>query len=233
MKDQQQIVFDANSESEALESQRNTELTAFFQFNKDALNSGTDMSELCRYVDMPKNHVYNKSTKEWRLRRRGTAAIGRVHTVNPVAGDLFYIRMLLHDNHCIGKISFEDMLVLPSGRSCETYKDVCCELGLLNDDREWHKVLDEAAATTMCAQIREMYVIILIFCNPSYPCSLFDEFWMTWVDDFKNKGLQRNIELSDAQLKTMVLLDIEMRLQSYEKSLEFWIGLCWRHLIEH
>ena len=59
LKDQQQVVFDVNSEIEALETQRNTELTAFFEYNKTALEEGTDRSELCRYVDMPKNHVYN------------------------------------------------------------------------------------------------------------------------------------------------------------------------------
>ena len=66
--------------------------------------------------------------------------IGRVHTVNPVAGDTYYLRVLLHDDHCRGKISFEDMLQLPSGHGCETYKEVCLELGLLHDDREWHRV---------------------------------------------------------------------------------------------
>ena len=220
LKDQQQVVFDINSEIEALENQRNTELTAFFEYNAAALAEGIERSELCRYVDMPKNHVYSKSTKKWSKRRRGAAVIGRVHTVNPVAGDVFYLRILLHNNHCIGKTSFNDMLSVPSGKLCETYKDVCVELGLLNDDKEWEKILDEAAATNLCSQIREMFVIILQFCFPSEPGLLFNKFWDTWVDDFKQKGLQRNMELSDSQLKTMVLMDLEARLQSFERTLE-------------
>ena len=219
LKDQQQVIFDANLETEALENQRNTELTAYFEFNRNALENGTHMSELCKYVDMPKHHVYNKSKKEWKHRKRGAPVIGQIHTVNPVAGEPFYLRMLLHNDHSIGKVSFDDMLKVP-GKQCETYKEVCCELGLLNDDREWHKILDEAAATTMCPQIREMYVIILIFCMPSDPVSLFNEFWSTWVDDFQRKGIQRNVQLDEDQLRTMVLLDIEVRLQSYEKRLQ-------------
>ena len=218
LKDQQQVVFDEHQETEALELQRETELTAFFQFNKDALDSGSDYSELCRYVDMPEQHVYQG--KEWRKRKRGEPVIGRIHSVNPVAGETFYLRMLLHNNHCIGKTGYSDMLTLNNGRQCETFKEVCCELGLLNDDREWQRILQEAAATQLCPQIRELYVTILLFCMPSEPRALFDEFWRTWAEDFEHRNQARNIELTEGQLRSMVLLDIDLRLQSAEKSLQ-------------
>ena len=151
LKDQQQVVFDEGQEIEALETQRETELTAFFTYNKDALDNGADITELCKYVDMPEKHVYQD--KEWRIRKRGEPSIGRLHTVNPVAGDVFYLRMLLHNNHCIGKKSYIDMLKLPNGRQCETFKEVCCQLGLLSDDREWERILQEAAETQLCPQM--------------------------------------------------------------------------------
>ena len=150
---------------------------------------------------MPENHVYQD--KEWRNRRRGEPVIGRVHTVNPVAGDVFYLRMLLHDNHCVGKTSYVDMLKLSNGRQCESYKEVCLELGLLNDDREWERILTDAAATQLCPQIRELYVTILLFCMPSEPRALFNEFWSTWADDFQHRGNQRNLALTEDQLRTM------------------------------
>ena len=50
--------------------------------------------------------------------------------------------------------------------------------------------------------------------------SVFNEFWRTWKDDFEMQAQKRNQELSEEQLRTMVLLDIELRLQSFEKSLE-------------
>ena len=111
LKEQQQIVFDADTEDEALENQRETELTAFFKYNEEGKRNG-NTQHFQRYVDMPKTHTYNKSKKVWQLRKQkgGEKVIGRVHTVNPVAGDTYYLRMLLHDNHCIGKVSFEDML---------------------------------------------------------------------------------------------------------------------------
>ena len=59
-----------------------------------------------------------------------------------------------------------------------------------------------------------------MFCMPSDPYFLFNQFWSTWTDDFEQKGHQRNLQLSQEQLYTMVLLDIELRLQSFEKTLE-------------
>ena len=215
LKDQQQVVFDENSEVEALERCRETELTAFFAYNQSV--PAEDRPNQPKYVDMPKTKVYDKSKKEWRIRQRDEV-IGRVHTVNPVAGDLYYLQRLLHDDHCRGKISFEDMLIV-RGEACETYKDVCLQLGLLQDDREWQRVLEEAAATQLCPRIRELYVMLLMFCMPSNPCQLFNMFWQTWCDDFEHQATRNRLELSEIQKKTMVLLDIEFRLQSFEKQL--------------
>ena len=44
LKDQQQVVFDEGQELEALEVQRETELTAFFNFNKEALDNVVDIT---------------------------------------------------------------------------------------------------------------------------------------------------------------------------------------------
>ena len=108
--------------------------------------------------------------------------IGRIHSVNPLAGETFYLRMLLHDDHSKGKTSFTDM-------------KRCRELGLLSDDQEWQRVLAEAANTRLCPQLRELFVVILMFCLPSNQRSLFDEFWDTCVDDFQHKGQRRGMVL--------------------------------------
>ena len=55
---------------------------------------------------------------------------------------------------------------------------------------------------------------------PSNPPALFDEFRSTWCDDFIFKAQrERGIVLTESQQKTMVLQDIDQRLQSYEKNL--------------
>ena len=218
------MVFDEGTEEEALERQRNTELTAFFELNaKLSAEAGgqLDIQSLPTYVEMPQKYTYNKSKKEWIQRKAQSVdtVIGRVHGVNPLAGEAFYLRILLHTEHCKGKTSFQHLRTLPNGRVCDTYQEVCRELGLLTDDQEWERVLEESVSTRLCPQIRELYVAILMFCQPANPRSLFDEFWQTWTDDFEQRGRHRNMALDSDQLKTMVLLDLQLRLQSFEKEL--------------
>jgi hypothetical protein len=220
--DQQQVVFDEGTEEEALERQRETELTAFFQLNSELVGGeATDIQSLPIYVELPKKYRYDKSKKKWLLRkaRSEDTVIGRVHTVNPLAGEAFYLRMLLHNDHCKGKTSFQDMLILPQGQVCETYQQVCCELGLLTDDTEWQRVLEESVSTKMCPQIRELFVTILMFCQPANPRALYDEFWTSWIDDFEQQARRRGKTVDEKQLETMLLLDLELRLQSFEKQL--------------
>ena len=173
------------------------------------------------YVELPKKFRYDKGKKEWISRKSHSedTVIGRVHTVNPVAGEVFYLRILLHNDHCRAKGSFADLRKLPNGKVCESFQEVCRELGLLRDDQEWERVLEESALTKMCPQIRELFVVILMFCQPANPRQLFDEFWNTWIDDFEKKAKTQAIQLDEGQLKTMLLLDLELRLQSFEKEL--------------
>jgi hypothetical protein len=166
-------------------------------------------------LDMPQEYTFKK--KEWHPLQRG-CSIGRVHTVNPLAGDVFYLRMLLYHDHCRGKTSFEDLKTLDNVVQ-ESYQAVCRELGLLSDDQEWSTVLIEAAGTQMCPQIRALYVVILLYCQPADPRKLFDDFWDDWTDDFKLRGQRRGLAFTDSQLKTMVHLDVLVRLQSHEQDL--------------
>ena len=55
LEDQQQIVFDPDQEMEALENQRQTELTAFFAFNSQCLSNGESLDDLPRYTDIEFN----------------------------------------------------------------------------------------------------------------------------------------------------------------------------------
>ena len=55
LEEQQQIVFDPDQEMEALENQRQTELTAFFAFNSQCLSNGESLDDLPRYTDIEFN----------------------------------------------------------------------------------------------------------------------------------------------------------------------------------
>ena len=177
LENQQQIVFDEGTEEAALENQRETELTAFFELNQQLKLAEEGLPNFA-YIDLPKKFRYDKATKKW-IRRKPQSedtVIGRVHTVNPVAGDVFYLRLLLHKEHSKGKTSFMDLRTLDNGKICESFKEVCRELGLLKDDMEWRQVLEESSGIKLCKQVRELFIIIFMFCQQSNSRELFEEF---------------------------------------------------------
>ena len=169
LEDEQNVVFDEETAGTDIEKQRNTELTAFFDYN--ALHPETQV----KYVDFPKKFVWKQ--KEWRIRKSAFDTIGRVHAMNPAAGDVFFLRILLHHEHSAGKVSFQDMKTV-EGEECETYQEVCRVLGLLQDDKEWSNVLIEGSATKLSSALRELFITILLFCVPANPKSLFDNHYM-------------------------------------------------------
>ena len=142
--------------------------------------------------------------------------IARIHTVHPNTGELFYyLRLLLHNHHCRGKKSFADLKLFDDGLIVPTFKEACVKLGLLLHDGEWHAALRDAAITCTGPQLRAMYVIILEFCTSEDPVALFNEHYMDMGDDFTHK----HPRATNDEVRAMVALDIERRLQEKEKSL--------------
>ncbi len=218
LEDQQQLVFEEGTEIENLETFKETELTAFFRLNAELKADNAGLDRMPRYVDMPKQYVYHSKNKRWDIRKQNSDTIGRVHSVGPATGDLYYMRMLLHHNHCRGKTSFTDLKTI-NGELCETYQSVCERLGLLEGDGEYVNALEEASHTKMSPQIRRLFVMILVFCNPDEPRALFERFWDTWKDDYERKAQSMNVVLDEEQLKSLILQDIESNLAAHDKTL--------------
>ena len=218
LENQQQLVFEDGSEIENLEQFKETELTAFFRLNEELKASNAGLELMPKYVDMPKLYTYQSKHRRWAIRKQKHDTIGRVHSVGPASGDLYYLRMLLHHNHCQGKTSFTDLRTV-NGEVCETYQRVCERLGLLQGDVEYINALEEASHTKMSPQLRRLFVMILIFCNPEEPRVLFERFWDTWKDDYERKALAMNVELDEQQLKSLILQDIELNLAAHDKTL--------------
>ena len=104
--------------------------------------------------------------------------------------------------------------------SYESYHEVCRVLGLLQDDNEWDEALTEGSLTKMSSALRELFITIVIFCQPASPKDLFDRHYIEWADDFLATASKKGINLSEAQTKTLVTLDIQQRLQSWNKELK-------------
>ena len=101
LEDEQHVTFDMETAEESIEKQRCTELTEFFVFNQE--NPETNVT----YSDFPQYFTWRD--KKWHPRKRFSGTIGRINVVNPIAGDVYYLRILLHHDHCKGKVSFNDL----------------------------------------------------------------------------------------------------------------------------
>ena len=213
LEDEQVVCFDEGTEEVAAAEERTTELVGFFNLNKKIPED-----QFVKYVDCPKKFRWDTKEKEWLERKINVGTIGRVHSINPAAGDVFFLRILLHNDHCKGKRSHKELMTV-HGEKKESYQEVCRELGLLQDDSEWDQVLTEGAAIKLCPALRELFTTILLFCTPADPRDLFERHFMEWTDDLQMAALKKGLHLSEQQLRTLVLLDLETRLQSREKEL--------------
>ena len=61
--------------------------------------------------------------------------------VSPKAGEKYFLRLLLC--HVTGAKSYADMLQLEGKPPAENFKQACIERGLLKDDKEWDRCLNE------------------------------------------------------------------------------------------
>jgi hypothetical protein len=105
------------------------------------------------------------------------------------------------------------------GIAYETYQEVCRVLGLLQDDLEWDEALTEGSFTKMSSSLRELFVTIVLFCQPANPRDLFNNHFIEWADDFISSASKNGVVLSDSQIRTLVVLDIQQRLLSWDKEL--------------
>ena len=81
-----------------------------------------------------------------------------------------------------GPISFEDLrtvnkLVLP------TFKDACMERGLLRNDAEWDRCLQEAAYFQSGKQIRDLFALILSHCHQTNALLLWNNYKNVMTQD--------------------------------------------------
>ena len=162
-----------------------TTLTAWFQWNETC-----EEDERHPYYDMPMHCVWNKQAKMWTKRIRGKGSVGRVYTISPTSGELFYLRLLLHNPTSIGATSFKDLKTTPDGVEHETFRAACAALGIIGDDNEWDLALRDAVADAMPNQIRQLFVHLLTACEVASPSALFHDYVQPMADDFKHKAQQ-------------------------------------------
>lgn len=64
-----------------------------------------------------------------------------------------------------------------------TYREACEARGILEGDNEWHLLFDEAIQIASSYQLRQLFVIVVLFCSVSNVRGLFDKYWLHMTDD--------------------------------------------------
>ena len=165
-----------------------------------ALNFRDESARQYAYPDIPSHYVF-KTTKvdgrtvsKWEKRQRGHHLIGRMHSVSPAQTELFHLRLLLLNVK--GSKSFKDLKTVDR-QVYESFIAICLALGLIEDDDEWRKALDEASVWMMPGLLRRLFVRILIHCQPIHLEQLWDEFKVKLSEDYA-----RRMGMHEAERKT-------------------------------
>lgn len=146
----QRVYFTEDNAQQRAAQPPNTTLTAFFR-----LCQTNEFARSLLYHEVPKYFTWNTSKNEFQRRKQGAIvpghpdvrasdALGRVYTVHPSNAECFYLRMLLHEVR--GPTSFQTIKTI-DGEVCETYREACFKLGLLENDQHWNTTLTEASET--------------------------------------------------------------------------------------
>jgi hypothetical protein len=201
---QQMVLFDPEkTDQQSILEQSNayrTNLTEFFVACQTYPEAYT-----LTYPQMPAHFVWDNSKKEWRPRQKGTA-VGRVYFAGPAAGERYYLRMLLHVVH--GPTSWESLRTV-NGIVCDTFKAACIARGLLESDDEFHRCLQEAATLQTGRQLRNLFAVILLECNPSDPLLLWNAHAHDLADDCRWRLRQHNItNPTDDEMFSLALHDL-------------------------
>lgn len=175
----QRVFFTEESARERAMQPQNTTLTSFFELCRN-----DHFATTLFYHELPKYYTWDALNKQFLRRKRGANvpdyagiyradALGRVYTVHPNNTECFYLRILLHTIK--GPTSFQALRTV-NGELCDTYREACLKLGLLENDELWEKTLTEASLISLPQQIRNLFAIILTTCTPSNPKSLWEKY---------------------------------------------------------
>lgn len=143
-------------------------LRAYFDLNR----SDPEARELF-YWQIPEKYKWNASLGKWERRQRLRKVIGRLYSVSPRNTTLSRLRLLLL--HVKGATSFEDLKKV-GNRVYDTFDEACLAQGLILDDTEWHRCLEEAALTRSGKHLRRLFATILVHCDVTDPAALWETF---------------------------------------------------------
>ncbi|XP_064637083.1 uncharacterized protein LOC135493587 [Lineus longissimus] len=184
---QQNVIFKEDMAEEALDTMKDTTLMAFFKLNQN----DPDAREYL-YADIPEHYTWQPN-HTWKKRATPLASgevprsIGRINNVSPIQGERFYLKLLL--GHIKGPTSYDDLRNYQQ-HEYNTFKETALAMGLLEDDSEWTVALMEVSQYGTGKQIRATFAVILQYCSPTVPKTLYDKFFTDMSEDIVYQEMQ-------------------------------------------
>ena len=123
----------------------------------------------------------------------------------------FCLRLLLINVK--GATSYEHLRTV-NGTVYPTFKDAAIAMNLLESDRTWEATLQEAAAFQMPFQLRQLFVDICLYCNPTNALHLFETNLTDLMEDYVRSG--HGVQIA----KNLALKWIQDKLQINNQSME-------------
>ncbi len=213
LEDEQMVYFQPGNASEvASRPPPVTKLTGYFELNKQ-----TSESHHILYPDIYKHYVWKdnkwvKRSRDWSKEKDGSAMsdiVGRIPVINLNAQqiELYHLRMLLY--HIPGAKSFADLRTI-NGVEEPTFRAACLKMGLLDDDSENDRAIEEASSIRFGPQLRETFAMLLIWNSPIDPKA----FWEKHKNILSEDLLRRDgLTEPNDQILNEVLLNIEEYVQ--------------------
>jgi hypothetical protein len=216
------VIFNPDEDADAVLERaagERTSLTSFFEANADGGALGV-LARQYTYQEFPQHFTWKngKDEKRWAVRRQGFA-LGRMFFVPPNAGERFYLRTLL--TVVKGPKSFDDLRTY-NGVVHPTFLEACLARGLLEDDGEWRQCLAEASHMQTGSRLRQLFATLLLFCEPSRPAHLWEEFRHNICDDLARRLQTMGRQPTDDDVYDYGLFLLDKLLQESSRSLKDW-----------
>ncbi|XP_024892751.1 uncharacterized protein LOC112467995 [Temnothorax curvispinosus] len=198
----QRVYFNSKNLVERISNPLQTTLLAFFELCKT-----DDFAKTLLYCEVPFYFVFKNNKFERRKRGMNVDGwpgikkdnvLGRVYTIHPNNTECYYLRMLLYEIR--GPTSFLELKTV-NGVVCSTFQSACKALGLLEDDKHWDNTLEEAALCDSSFKLRELFTVMLVFCQLNEPMSLWEKY-----KDSLSEDITRQVE-SELQSSAQQIMD--------------------------
>ncbi|CAF3394559.1 unnamed protein product [Rotaria sp. Silwood2] len=115
-----------------------------------------------------------------------------MYSVSPSDVERYHLRLLLL--YTPGACSFDDLKTVDD-QVCQTFIEAAKRRSLLRDDTEYERCMPEAVIFQMPQQLRTLFCVILLYCNPTKPVDLWNSFKAHMAEDFMQ---QVDAEIAEA-----------------------------------